>query len=211
MRKQKPQSEENSDTHIETAKEQAFLNEYFRLGMNGTRAWMSTHPKSSYAAAAVSASEYLKSTKIRAAVAQRFRENAMSAEEVLSRLGDIARGTHYPFIRISDDGFVYFDFANPEAERYLHLIKKIKTKRERRIDGSGENQEEWEGEWVEVELHDAQTALVTLAKYHKLLVDRMDVTTDGEKIKGYIGFSPDQWDGDAPQEQKPDDEKTDAE
>lgn len=40
--------------------------------------------------------------------------------------------------------------------------------------------------------------------------DNVDITTNGEKIKGYVGFSPDQWD-DAPQEQKPDDEKTDAE
>jgi len=103
----------------------------------------------------------------------------MPANEVLARLADMARGSHRPFIRVSDDGFVYFDFSDPEAQKNLHLIKKIKTKRERRIEGKGEEAEEWEGEWVEVELHDAQSALVTLAKYHRLLTESIDLNAQG--------------------------------
>ena len=87
-----------------------------------------------------------------------------------------------PFIRITDEGFTYFDFSHPDAKNYFHLIKKIKTKRTRRVEGRGDDAEVWEDEWVEVELHDAQAALEKIGKYHGLFIDRTDVTTLGEKV-----------------------------
>jgi len=90
----------------------------------------------------------------------------------------MARAELMPFIRIDDDGFTYFNFSDPEAKEYMWLIKKMKTKRERRVGGD----EAWEGEWVEVELHDAQAALRDILKMHGKFVDKVDLTTGGEKI-----------------------------
>ena len=88
-----------------------------------------------------------------------------------------------PFIRITEDGFCYFDFNNPDAKNYFYLIKKIRTKRQRRISGGGEDgPEEWEDEWVEVELYDAQAALSLLGRHHKLFTDNVDIKSDGQPI-----------------------------
>lgn len=105
---------------------------------------------------------------IAAAIKQRLDERAMAADEVLARLADQARGSLKPFVRIGPDGLIYFDFAHPEAEEHLHLVKKAKTKRKRVWEGHGDDAEEWEHEWVEVELYDAQAALKELARVHGL-------------------------------------------
>jgi PBSX family phage terminase large subunit len=148
--------------------------------MNATRAWMKLHPKTPYDSAKATASAFLTNLNVRAEIKRRMTERAMSAEEVLYRLGEMARAEIHPFIRIDDDGFIYFNFSDPNAQEYLYLIKKIKTKRERRIDGRGENSETWEGEWVEVELHDSQRALELLGKYHKMFGDKEQTSAGTE-------------------------------
>jgi hypothetical protein len=101
----------------------------------------------------------------------------MGQTEVLGRLSDMGRANLLPFIRISEEtGAVYFDFSDPEARKYFHLIKKVKTKRTRRISGKGDDAEAWEDEWVEVELHDAQNALVNMGRHHKLFVDQQELS-----------------------------------
>jgi hypothetical protein len=109
-------------------------------------------------------------------------EKAMSAEEAIYRLGEIGRADLFPFIRIDDDGFVYFNFADSEARQHLFLVKRIKSKRERRLEGKGDDAEAWEGEWVEVELHDAHAAIRDILKIHGKFIDRTDLTTGGEKL-----------------------------
>ena len=59
----------------------------------------------------------------------------------------------------------------------MHLIKTIRTKRKHVFVGKGEKGTDWEHEWVEVELYNAQTALEILAKHHKLLTDSLDINT----------------------------------
>lgn len=148
-----------------------FVDEYLKT-WNATEAYKSAYPKTSYTTARANGSRLLANANIRAEISRKLKEHAMDAEEVLARLTDHARGDHRPFVRISDDGFIYFDFSSPEALEHLHLIKKIKTKRARRVEGGGEDREEWEDEWVEVELHDPQRALELLGKANKLFVDR---------------------------------------
>jgi len=150
--------------------------------MNGTEAYKRLHPTSGYDSARSSVVNVLAKPNIKKLISDRLDEMAMTKNEVLFRLSAIARASEFPFIRITDEGFCYFDFSDPEAEHYLFLIKKIKTKRTRRLEGKGENAETWEDEWIEVELHDAQAALNTLAKYHGMLTDKLDVTSAGEKI-----------------------------
>lgn len=147
---------------------------YLSNGFNATQAYLSLHPNSSYAAARNSASEILAKPDIQAIKNDRMNKMAMPANEVIARISNIAMASQFPFIKYQSDGFVYFDFSHPEAKDHLYLIKKLKTKRERRIEGSGADAEEWEGEWVEVELHDSHAALRDLGKYHKLFVERVE-------------------------------------
>lgn len=178
---------ESNDTPIElTPDEQAFVNAYFEKNMNGTRAYMKLHPKAAYDTARVNASVTLTKTNIRAEIKRRLNEQAMSAEEAIYRLGEIGRADLFPFVRIDDDGFVYFNFADPEAKRHLFLIKKIKSKRERRLEGKGDDAEAWEGEWVEVELHDAHKAIQDILKIHGKFIDKMDLTSGGEKLPAAV-------------------------
>lgn len=178
---------ESSDTPIElTPDDLAFIAAYFEENMNGTRTYKKLHPRASYDTARVNASVTLTKTNIRAEIKRRLEERAMSAEEAIARLGDIARADLFPFIRIDEDGFVYFNFADPDAKRHLFLIKKIKSKRERRLEGKGEDAEEWEGEWVEVELHDAHAAIRDILKLHGKFIDKMDLTSGGEKLPAAV-------------------------
>lgn len=156
--------------------------------MNGTDAYSRLHPEAQRDTCRAKASEIVAKDNIQAAINDHLTKNAMGKDEVLSRLSAIARASEFPFIRITDEGFCYFDFSDPEAEQYFFLIKKIKTKRTRRILGHGEDKETWEDEWVEVELHDSQAALNTIAKYHGLLTDKVDITTQGEKVNSINGY-----------------------
>jgi phage terminase small subunit len=152
-------------------KHREFIKEYMQNGYNGTQAYRKIFPRSSYESARSSASDLLTNPNIQEELAKEFDKKVMKREEVLSRLSDMARASHHPFIEINEeDGSVYYDFSSPEAKSHLHLIKKIKTKRSRRAYGKGEDAETWEHEWVEVELHDAKDALKLIGQHEKLFV-----------------------------------------
>lgn len=189
---ERPAGENDTLIEIEfTDTEWALINAYFDNNMNQTRAYLSVFSETKYDSAKVEASKFFTKPNIRAEIKYRLEQDGMSASETIKRISDIARASHHPFIRVGHDGFVYFDFSDPEAQKYLHLIKKIKTKRERRIDGSGEEAEEWEGEWVEVELHDSAAALRDLARIHALFTDNTKVTGEIKFTKRVIGVDMD--------------------
>ena len=177
-------SEENNDTLIELTDEQlAFKAAYFECNANATRAWMKLHPDAKYESAKAQASAFLTNVNLRASIRQTWIDRAMSAEEAIARMSAIASSDMYPFIKIDDDGFVYFNFADPQAKEHLYLIKEIETKRERRIEGQGKNAEQWEGEWVRVKLHDAYTAQRDIAKMHGKFVDRLELSNPDGSLK----------------------------
>jgi len=124
--------------------------------------------------------ENLTKPDIQAYIQKRLAEMKMSADEVLLLLADQARASLKPFVRITDEGFMYFDFSQPEALNHLHLIKKVRSKRTRRIQAG----QEWEDEVVEVELHDSQVALKLLGQHHKLFTEEMDMQV-GLNIEGF--------------------------
>lgn len=170
---------------ILTDKEEAFCSEYV-ISWNATRAAIDAgySKKMAYSIGY----ENTKKPHIKARIEELMKEKVMTRDEVLARLAAQARASHYPFIRIDDDGFVYFDFSDPEAIKHLHLIKKIKTKRNRQIVGGNKKKEEvevWEGEWLEVELHDPQRALELIGKHHSLFIDRDD---KGNPIQPIVNF-----------------------
>lgn len=148
--------------------ERAFIDEYIANGYNATRAYMKVHPKAKYESARALSSVMLTNLNIKEAIAKEFDKRVMKKEEVLGRLSDMARASQYPFIEIDKEGFVYFDFSSPEAKDHLHLIKKLHTKRSRRVVGRGEDAQEWESEWIEVELHDAKDALKLIGQAERI-------------------------------------------
>lgn len=188
-----PNAEDGSLTEVEfTASEWALINAYFEENLNQTRAYLKVHPiresisedekRKKYDVARTSASKEFAKPNIKAEIKYRLQEATMSAPEILKRYTDIARGSIKSFVRVAEDGFVYFDLSQPEAQANMHLIKKMETKRERKIEGTGENAEEWEGEWVKVELHDAPSALLQLGRHYSLFTDKTDLTTGGKPL-----------------------------
>ena len=106
-----------------------------------------------------------------------LRERAMSAEEVLMRLSDIARGDIADLMEITPSGFTFRLLVDDEGERIVNpqtkLIKKIRQKVTTYL-AKSEDGEDREIIETELELYDAQAALVQLGKYHKLFVERQE-------------------------------------
>lgn len=188
-----PNGEDGSLVEMEyTASEWALINAYFEENLNQTRAYLSVHPipagisdeeaRKKYDVARTSASKEFAKPNIKLEIRYRLQEATMSPLEILKRYTDIARGSMKSFVRIANDGFVYFDLSQPEAQANMHLIKKMETKRERKVEGTGENAEEWEGEWVKVELHDAPSALLQLGRHYSLFTDKTDLTSGGKPL-----------------------------
>lgn len=134
-------------------KQQAFVSEYLQC-FNATEAAL----RAGYSEKTAHATgwENLKKPEIANAISQRLQESAMSADEVLMRLAEQARGIHSTYIDAS--GVV--NIAQMVADGKTHLIKKIKDTRNGR----------------EYEFYDAQAALSLLGKHHGLFVDRQELT-----------------------------------
>ncbi len=89
---------------------------------------------------------------------------AMGAKEVLVRLSLQARASMEDFLSVSPTGEVKFNFAEAMQANILGTIKKIAIK-----------PTEF-GDALEVELYDAQSALVHLGRYHKLFTDKVQIS-----------------------------------
>ncbi len=76
---------------IPNAKHRLFINELFKNNHNATKAYEIVYDSRGDGARA-SASTLLTNPNIKNEISLRFQENAMEADEVLSRLGDFARG-----------------------------------------------------------------------------------------------------------------------
>lgn len=125
----------------------------------------------------------LKNPKIREAIDEYFHTYEMSAREVIARLSDQARGSLGDFLDIEDGRDPALSLARAKREGKLHLLKKYKQKR---VTFVNKDDEETVTEWIEVELHDPQAALVHVGRYHGLFTDRTDITSGGEVIKPNI-------------------------
>lgn len=170
-----------------TNKQRAFIEEYL-LDFNATRAAKAVGY--SEKSATLIGHENIRKPNIQAEIARRLAERRMSADEVLDRLTDIARGDIGEIMDISGVGF-NLDMQKAKDAGKTKLIKKIKQKTTYFSGKDGGDSEQHE---IEIELYSAHEALRDLGKVHGLFVERKDVTSGGEKIKGYIGVSPDDWD-----------------
>ncbi len=103
---------------------------------------------------------------IRAYLKDRLDEMCMPANEILVRYTDMASSNISEFAHVS----THRDLAELENG---YLVKKFKRKITRTQSG-GEYEE------IELELYDAKSALDSLAKYHHLLTDKIEITWKDE-------------------------------
>lgn len=153
-------------------KQRKFVEEWF-VDFNGTRAAERAGYAGNDNTLAATASRLLRNAKIRAEISRRFDEMAMPANEVLARLGDQAGATFDDFIEVvelDEDGrsTAIVSLAKAKRRGKLHLIKKLTY----HVGGG-----------FTLELHDAQSALMHLDRYHgsedgKPLEDRQAVRFD---------------------------------
>ena len=140
------------------------LDEYFRNGYNATKAYLSTHPDSSYNAARSSAADFLARPNIKAEVARRLEEKHMSAEEAMERISDIARGDVSQLMDVSSMGF-NLDMAKAKEAGLTKLIKKVKQKTTTYL-AKGKSDEDREETVLEIELYNAHDAARDILKLH---------------------------------------------
>ena len=149
---------------FDTPEHAKFVSEYFRENMNGTRAYKAVYGQDlSDESAATSAWSLLRNVKIVSAIELRLKEQAMSANEVLSRLAEQARSDHSKYV--NDSGNV--DFAALKRDGKMHLLKSIAdTKYGKRIT-----------------FYDSQHALVQLGRVHALFTDKIESDSLSELAK----------------------------
>lgn len=150
-----------------TAQKQLFADRYVVLndGRKGAGAQAARDAGYSQKAAAQQASRLLKDADVIAYMESRVSPvmstapaivgGKMEADEVLTRLTDIARGDLGKFITRGGN----IDIAATNVP--LHLLKRVKTKHSEKL-----------GDELEIEMYDALDALKVLAKHHRL-IDRV--------------------------------------
>ena len=116
-------------------------------------------------------SENLSKPVIQAAIQAEIAERAMGPSEVLQRLGDMARGDIGELMEIRATGFELDLMAAKDANK-TKLIKRVKQ-RVTTYNGKGPNDMDREVIETEVELYDAQAALVQLGRHHGLFTDTL--------------------------------------
>lgn len=143
-----------------TDKRQVFVEEYLRTWNASEAARIAgyAHPGSD-------GHRLLKMSEIADEIQRRVSDKAMSADEVLLRLTEHARGDMGDFVTFVDGVRVpILDLSKANREGKMHLVKKLKYSN----DGG-----------VEFELYDSQAALVQLGKVYKLFTDKNEVSGPG--------------------------------
>lgn len=138
-------------------KRRVFIEEYLKC-------WNLTEAarRAGYKHPNVKGSQLVKVSEVADAIQERIAEKCMSADEVLIRLAEQARGDISEFI--NDFGGIDWEAVSQRG----YLIKKISHNK---------------GKNSSIELYDSQSALALIGKHHKLFVDRQEITgKDGTPI-----------------------------
>lgn len=176
---QKLPTEEQLGSDGLTTKQRMFVEAYLSNGFNATEAARMAGYQGNDVTLAAVGYENLRKPQIATVVSARINEAAMSANEVMSRLSDIARGKVTDFV--DDEG--KFDLKQAKKAKKDGLLKKLKTKRtSKKVDAFTEGEEEEKEtietslvyEEVEFEMYSAHEALRDLGKYHRLFGERSE-------------------------------------
>ena len=140
-----------------TDRQRLFVECYCQCGFNATEA----AKRAGYSPdrAMQEGYELRRHPQIAAAIEERLKAEAMSANEVLGALTEIARGDYSRYIEVYGNGqLVRFDLEKAEAEGKLHLVREWKTT----LGG------------YRLKFHDRLKALELLAKAQGLLKERVE-------------------------------------
>ena len=165
-----------------TPKQRAFVEHYLACGFNATEA--AKRAGYSEKTANEQGSRLLANVSIRAAVDARLEKLGMGSDEVLARLAAQARATMDDFIGSMDR----IDLDRARARGVMQLVKKVKQRTTTFSDQKGNDTETHD---IELELYDAQAALVHLGRYHKLFTDRVESVPDWRELARQLGKDPD--------------------
>lgn len=124
-----------------------------------------------YAAPTHSGYRLLGHPATRALVDQRVETAALTANQVLKLLSEQARGTMHDFVSFDEADQPFIDLKRAEEHGQLQLIRKLSRSRDGR---------------VEIELYDAQAALVHLGRHLKLWTDKVETTETGPVEIEYV-------------------------
>lgn len=141
---------------FDTPEHAAFVAKYFKLNMNGTRAYLAVYGENlDYMGAAASASRLLKNAKVAAAIENELKTRIMKDTEILARLAEMGKSAHAEYIM--PDGGV--DIKRMVEDGNAHLIKGIKRTKYGDV----------------YEFHDAKSALELHGKYYALWKDKFEI------------------------------------
>lgn len=147
-----------------TRKQRIFVDEYLKCWNASEAARLAGYSKRT--AGSIGA-ENLTKPEIATEIKKRLDVSAMSADEVIQSIGDIGRADISDFIEIDEKGHIKnLDFAKAKKAGKLGLIKSITPT----------------ANGLKIELHDKMRALELMGKHHGLFMDKIDITTDGEKL-----------------------------
>lgn len=141
-----------------TGKQQRFIDAYFKC-FNATEAARRAGYKGNGVTLGAVGAENLKKPLIAKEIKTRLQASAMSADEVLMRLGEHARSDYKPYL--NENGV---DLSRLLADDKGHLIKGIKETKYGK----------------QIEFYDGQSALSLIAKHHSLLSDRLEIKIENE-------------------------------
>ena len=104
----------------------------------------------------------VKKSSVSAAINARLDQVALTADQILARLSEVATGGVSDFLEVTESGYPRFDFARAKKRGKMKLLRKFKQTE------TG----------VEIEAHDPIKALDMLGKFRRLWSDKPD---DGDK------------------------------
>jgi len=159
---------QSKEKHL-TDKQQRFIEEYC-IDFNATQA--AIRAGYSEKTAHDIGCENLKKPNIAASIKNRLDDLAMSAGEALKRLGDMARGSLSHFTNDDNSGI---DLESEYAKANFHLIKELESTE---VYGDEHNKVLK----TKIKIHDAQAALINILKMHGKFIEKIDITTLGERI-----------------------------
>ena len=142
-----------------TDKQRAFIDAYLRC-LNGYRAAKEAKYNGDEATLRAIASENLSKPNIRAEIDRRMEAVGLTDAEILHRLKEQATADYEELIVYDDWGYHSLDIAGFLKAGKGHLIKELREER-----GQGGKAK------LTVKLHDAQTALLNLAKIKGMFKD----------------------------------------
>jgi len=137
-----------------------FIDEYLK-SFNATEAARQAGYRGTDNTLAVIGYENLRIPQILDIISKRLNESAMSADEVLKNIAELARSDKDALSFLDSEGQVDWN----KAKKYSHLIKSVK------FDKTGN---------VKIELYDRTKMLELIAKYHNLFTDKVDIRIQSE-------------------------------